>query len=90
MDLTTLDERASTESIPIERKVGTEPLTTLPDFKGLRSALNQYWTENVDIYFKTRCIIHCDGQVEIQKKDEQTPVVIQFKAVSLISMTKKT
>jgi len=88
MDLTTLDERASTENIPIKRKVGGEVITSTPDFKGLREALNQYWTDDVDIFVKSRCSIYCDGQVEIQKNEKEPPEVIQFKAVSVIALTK--
>lgn len=90
MDLSTLDERASTENILIKRKAGGEVITTTPDFKGLRDALGQYWTDEVDIYVKTRCSIYCDGQVEIQKNEKDPPEIIQFKAVCVIALTKAT
>lgn len=89
MELTTLDERASTENIPITHKNGGETVTTRPDFKGFRDALNQYWTDEIDVYVKSRCVIYCDGQIEIQK-DENNTEVIPFKAVSVIALVRDT
>lgn len=90
MDLITLDERASTESIPVTRKTGTEALTIIPDFDRLLSALNLYWTDEVDVYFKTREVIFCDGVIEIQHKGEETPRRFEFKASCVIALAKAT
>jgi len=90
MDLTTLDERASTETIDITRKTGDESVTVRPGFKGFRDALNQYWTEEIDIYVKSRCYICCNGEILLEAEEGSDREVISFSAASVIAMVRDT
>ena len=89
IEMSTVCDRPSTESIACKRLTGTESFSFALEYRFLKGVLGQFQASNIDVYVDAqKCTIISEAEIEIEGPDKDKPVRKPFKEVAFLSVSR--